>query len=148
MWGQPWTKMRKILESNWWWACSTLSHVLCPKSYSYIVHMVGDIGAIFKFYLWSVERSETVFLCDRWINKAHQKRKVLIFQCTKSIIRNHSPYSYMTSHLLVQVLTYKIWWASCQSIQLKKDNKGENNYTSCLTTCSTPPLPKKRQKEF
>jgi hypothetical protein len=40
---------------------STLSHVLCPKSYSYIVHRVGDIEALFKFYLWSVQRLETVF---------------------------------------------------------------------------------------
>lgn len=90
------------------------------------------------------------FLCDRRINKAHHKREVLIFQCTKSIIWNHSPCSYMTSDLLVQVLTYKIWWVSWQSIQLKKDNKGENNYTCCLNTYSKPPPPppppKKKQK--
>lgn len=88
------------------------------------------------------------FLCDRRINKAHHNREVLIFQCTKSIIWNHSPYSYMTSDLLVQVLTYKIWWVSWQSIQLKKDNKGENNYTCCLNTYSNKPPPPPKQKEL
>jgi hypothetical protein len=53
--------MRKILESGLMMGGSSLSHVPCPKSYSYIVHRVGDIGALFKFYLWSVQKLETVF---------------------------------------------------------------------------------------
>jgi hypothetical protein len=82
--------MRKILERDWWWVVLPYLMVFA-QSLTLIVHRVGDIGALFKFYLWSVQRLETVFFVIGESTRPITKEKCWSFNAPNQLLEIMPP---------------------------------------------------------